>query len=56
MTSPDLPKIMDLVRTFCFEHNLLGEKRQVEGRDRHRNAAGDLGDRRTSSCASIRPT
>jgi NitT/TauT family transport system substrate-binding protein len=20
-----LPKIMDLVRTFCFEHNLLGE-------------------------------
>ena len=26
MNSPDMPKIMDLVRTFCFEHNLLGEK------------------------------
>jgi len=26
MNSPDLPKIMDLVRTFCFEHALLGEK------------------------------
>lgn len=26
MGSPELPKIMDLVRTFCFEHNLLGEK------------------------------
>jgi NitT/TauT family transport system substrate-binding protein len=25
-TSPELPKIMDLVRTFCFEHNLLGDK------------------------------
>jgi NitT/TauT family transport system substrate-binding protein len=25
VTSPDLPKIMDLVRTFCFEHNLLGD-------------------------------
>ena len=24
-TGADLPKIMDLVRTFCFEHNLLGE-------------------------------
>jgi NitT/TauT family transport system substrate-binding protein len=24
-TSPELPKIMDLVRTFCFEHNLLGD-------------------------------
>ena len=24
-TGPDLPKIMDLVRTFSFEHNLLGE-------------------------------
>ena len=23
MTGADLPKIMDLVRTFCFEHNLL---------------------------------
>ncbi len=23
--SADLPKVMDLVRTFCFEHNLLGE-------------------------------
>jgi NitT/TauT family transport system substrate-binding protein len=26
MSSPDMPKIMDLVRTFSFEHNLLGEK------------------------------
>jgi NitT/TauT family transport system substrate-binding protein len=26
MNSADLPKIMDLVRTFCFEHALLGEK------------------------------
>lgn len=26
MNSPTMPKIMDLVRTFCFEHNLLGEK------------------------------
>ncbi len=26
----ELPKIMDLVRTFCFEHNLLGEKVQIE--------------------------
>jgi NitT/TauT family transport system substrate-binding protein len=25
MTSSDLPRIMDLVRGFCFEHNLLGE-------------------------------
>ena len=25
MTGPDLPRIMDLVRGFCFEHNLLGE-------------------------------
>ena len=24
-TSSELPKIMDLVRTFCFEHNLLGD-------------------------------
>ena len=24
-TGPDLPKIMDLVRTFSFEHDLLGE-------------------------------
>jgi len=26
MTGAELSKIMDLVRTFCFEHNLLGEK------------------------------
>jgi NitT/TauT family transport system substrate-binding protein len=26
MTSSELPRIMDLVRSFCFEHNLLGEK------------------------------
>jgi NitT/TauT family transport system substrate-binding protein len=26
MNSADLPKIMDLVRTFCFDHALLGEK------------------------------
>jgi len=25
MTSAELPKIMDQVRSFCFEHNLLGE-------------------------------
>ena len=25
MTSAELPEIMDLVRSFCFEHNLLGE-------------------------------
>lgn len=25
VSSPELPKIMDLVRTFCFEHNLLGD-------------------------------
>lgn len=25
VTGPDLSKIMDRVRTFCFEHNLLGE-------------------------------
>jgi NitT/TauT family transport system substrate-binding protein len=25
MTGSDLPRIMDLVRGFCFEHNLLGE-------------------------------
>ncbi len=26
MTGAEMSKIMDLVRTFCFEHNLLGEK------------------------------
>jgi NitT/TauT family transport system substrate-binding protein len=26
MSGAELPKIMDLVRGFCFEHNLLGEK------------------------------
>jgi NitT/TauT family transport system substrate-binding protein len=26
MSGADMPKIMDLVRTFSFEHNLLGEK------------------------------
>jgi NitT/TauT family transport system substrate-binding protein len=26
MSGPELPKIMNLVRGFCFEHNLLGEK------------------------------
>jgi NitT/TauT family transport system substrate-binding protein len=30
-TGGDLPKIMDLVRTFCFEHNLLGDN--VKSRD-----------------------
>jgi NitT/TauT family transport system substrate-binding protein len=25
VTGPGLPKIMDLVRSFCFDHNLLGE-------------------------------
>jgi len=26
MAGPELPRIMNLVRGFCFEHNLLGEK------------------------------
>jgi NitT/TauT family transport system substrate-binding protein len=26
MSGAELPKIMDHVRTFCFDHNLLGEK------------------------------
>ncbi len=26
MSGQEMPKIMDLVRTFSFEHNLLGEK------------------------------
>jgi NitT/TauT family transport system substrate-binding protein len=26
MTSAELPRIMDQVRGFCFDHNLLGEK------------------------------
>jgi NitT/TauT family transport system substrate-binding protein len=26
MAGPELPKIMDQVRGFCFDHNLLGEK------------------------------
>src|SRR5712671_1461868 len=26
MAGPEMSKVMDLVRTFCFEHNLLGEK------------------------------
>jgi NitT/TauT family transport system substrate-binding protein len=26
MGGPDMAKVMDSVRTFCFEHNLLGEK------------------------------
>jgi NitT/TauT family transport system substrate-binding protein len=26
MGGPEMSKVMDLVRTFCFEHNLLGEK------------------------------
>jgi NitT/TauT family transport system substrate-binding protein len=30
-TGADLPKIMDLVRTFCFEHNLLGENVKSPG-------------------------
>jgi NitT/TauT family transport system substrate-binding protein len=25
MTGPELPKAMNTVRGFCFEHNLLGE-------------------------------
>jgi NitT/TauT family transport system substrate-binding protein len=31
-TGGEVPKIMDLVRTFCFEHNLLGEK--VKSKDK----------------------
>ena len=37
---------MDLVRTFCFEHGLLGEKRQVARTRRHRVPRGKtLGDK-----------
>ena len=45
MAGPDMAKTMDLVRTFCFEHNLLGEKVKSQGRDRHRDAVGTLGSR-----------
>ena len=43
-TGADLPKIMDLVRTFCFEHNLLGDN--VKSKDAVGIAmpAGSLGD------------
>ena len=43
-TGADLPKIMDLVRTFCFEHNLLGDN--VKSKDAIGIAmpAGSLGD------------
>jgi NitT/TauT family transport system substrate-binding protein len=43
-TGADLPKIMDLVRTFCFEHNLLGDN--VKSKDAIGIAmpAGNLGD------------
>jgi NitT/TauT family transport system substrate-binding protein len=42
-TEADLPKIMDLVRSFCFEHNLLGE--HVKSKDAIGIAmpAGNLG-------------
>ncbi len=42
-TSADLTKIMDLVRTFCFEHNLLGDN--VKSKDAIGIAmpAGELG-------------
>ncbi len=41
----ELPKIMDLVRSFCFEHNLLGD--QVKSKDAIgiTMPAGDLGSR-----------
>ena len=44
MTSAELPRIMDLVRTFCFEHNLLGDN--VKSKDAIGIAmpAGNLGD------------
>ena len=43
MTEAELPKIMDLVRSFCFEHNLLGE--HVKSKDAIGIAmpAGNLG-------------
>jgi NitT/TauT family transport system substrate-binding protein len=43
-TGVDLPKIMDLVRTFCFAHNLLGDN--VKSKDAVGIAmpAGNLGD------------
>ena len=44
MTSAELPKVMDMVRTFCFEHNLLGDN--VKSKDAIGIAmpAGSLGD------------
>ena len=35
-------KIMDLVRTFCFDHDLLGDGREIEGRCRHRCPDGKV--------------
>ena len=46
MTSAELPGIMDLVRSFCFEHNLLGEN--VKSKD----AVGILTPTRTLGSAA----
>ena len=43
MAGGDMPKIMDLVRTFCFEHNLLGEKVKSKDAIGIEMPAGSLG-------------
>ena len=43
-TGADLPKIMDLVRTFCFEHNLLGDNVKSKDAVGITMPAGTLGD------------
>ena len=57
-SSPNLLKTMDLVRTFSFNHGLLGQGARSAGRGRdgvsRRQNAGQS--RRISSCTSIRPT
>ena len=44
-TGPDLPRIMDLVRTFCFEHNLLGENVKSKDAVGIATPASTLGDK-----------
>ena len=54
MNSPDLPKIMDLVRTFCFEHGLLGEKVKSKDAIGIADPGGEHWARpKTSSCGSM---
>src|SRR5207302_11145666 len=40
----DLPKIMDLVRSFCFAHNLLGDNVKSKDAVGIATPAGNLGD------------